>query len=119
MPFLPVYFCGTPGLEADVFVSYLRCAGYPVQALSSDPSEFRITPEMAGAVVVIALKDSSEQVRRIIQRLDRRQRECIKKIFVLPNGKPFHSTDPIVQVVDCPSQLSRVVREIQALGREP
>ena len=117
MPFLPIYFYGTPGLESDVFVSYMRCAGYTVQAISGDITEFLIGPEISGAVLVIALKDSTEPAGGIIQRLDRRQRGCIKKIFVLPNGKPFRSTDPIVQVVDCPSRLTRVVKEIQALGR--
>ncbi len=119
MSFSPIIYYGKPGLEADIFQSYMRCSGYPVQVVTANSFDAPTIATLVPVVAVIALEKSAEELIRLVDALHRQGEGCIKRIFILADDNaPLPLIEPGVEVIQRPYRLSEVIRRIQALNRQ-
>ncbi len=117
MSFLPISYYGAPGLESDVFVSYMRCAGFPTQLTALQCLDSRVEPPQANGVVIISVDWPPDEINRLIGELRQKGNGSTGWIFVLTFEENFVPDCPGVQVVERPFHLSEVARRIHALNR--
>ncbi len=118
MSFLPIFYYGVPGLEADIFQSYMRCSGYPVKMMLPNGSPLAPLPDDTASVVVIALPKSSEELVRLARALRIQSKGSLKHIFILADGQPLQVDDPTVEIIERPFRLSEVIKRIQVYSRQ-
>ena len=118
MYFSMILFYGQPGLEADIFQSYMRCSGYPVHLITGDlPPSLRMTI-LPASVGVIALQKPAEDLVGLAREMLSSGQGYFKRIFILADGQPVPATEPEVEVIYPPFRLSGVIKRIQALSRQ-
>ncbi len=117
MSFLPIFYYGTPGLEADIFQSYMRCSGYQVRLINADVSTPITMPSETSAIAVIALEKRPEELIQLARELRARGDELVKRVFILADGFSIGVDDPAVEVIQRPFRLSEVIKRIQVLSR--
>ncbi len=115
MLFLPVVFYGRRGLEADVFESYMRRSGYPVQIVLVENGHSPYVANEPSSIAVIAL-GSSGQGMELARQIQMETGGCAK-VFILHELESQKSDDPSVEIIPQPYQLSQVVKRIQRVSR--
>jgi DNA-binding response OmpR family regulator len=118
MSFLPIFYYGSPGLEADIFQSYMRCSGYPVKMITERAQSLFTIPDQPSSVAVLALTNSPEELLKFARELCTRSTGSIRRIFILADGQPLTIDDPAVEVIERPFRLSEVIKRIQVLNRQ-
>ncbi len=117
MSFLPIFYYGTPGLEADIFQSYMRCSGYQVRLIITDTMTPVAMPSGTSSIAVIALEKRPEELVQFAHELRRRSGELVKRVFILADSFPTGLDDPAVEIIQRPFRLSEVIKRIQILTR--
>ncbi|MGB8645748.1 MAG: hypothetical protein WCF84_10965 [Anaerolineae bacterium] len=113
---LPIVYYGRRGLEADIFETYMRRAGYSFQMV---PVENESMPEVVNqlsSVAVISLDCPDDWVLLLTQMIQLHAEGCIR-IFVLAGAQNVALSIPFVDVIACPYRLGEVVKRIQHLSR--
>jgi hypothetical protein len=118
MPFLPIFYYGLPGLEADIFHSYMRCSGYPVRMLVTRTPFLPPLPDGSASVVVIALTEPPEKLAQFARELRMNSSGTVQRVFILANGTPPRVDDPGIEIIERPFRLSEVIKRIQVLNRQ-
>ena len=112
-----IIFYGSPGLEADIFQSYMRCSGYPVHVVTQW-SDCPPLTTLASAFAVIALDQPAEELVRMAHELYAHSEGAFKRIFVLADGQAPPPAEPQVEMIRRPYRLTEVIRRIQFLSRQ-
>ena len=117
MPFASIIYYGTPGLETDIFQSYMSCSGYPVRVVTGFPEAPTITT-LAASIAVIALEKPGEELVRLARELCARSEGCLQRIFILTDAESLPVAEPQVEIIQRPFRLSEVIKRIQFLSRQ-
>ncbi len=117
MSFLPILYYGVPGLEADIFQSYMRCSGYSVKMVLPNTPSLVPLPDGPASVAVIALPRSSDDLAQLVKVLRTKGNGSLKHIFILADGEPLSVNDPSVEIIERPFRLSEVIKRIQVYNR--
>jgi hypothetical protein len=118
MTFSSIVYYGQPGLEADIFQSYMRCSGYPVQLVTTNSLNSSLIVPLAAPIAVIALDKPCEDLIRIVHNLRVQNEGCVKRIFILSDSQSLQVDEPGVEIITRPFRLSEVIKRIQNLKHE-
>ncbi len=118
MSYLPILYYGAPGLESDIFQSYMRCSGYPVQMVLADTPNLAPVSGQTSSIAVIALPKPPEELVQLASELRAHSNGLFKRIFILSEGRPMTPNDPAIEIIERPFRLSEVIKRIQILNRQ-
>ncbi len=113
---LPIVYYGRRGLEADVFQSYMRLSGYPVQMVPIENGSLPEAINCASSVAVISLDRPLDQILVLAQSIEKQAQGCVQ-IFILSDPESAVPGGPGVEVIIRPFHLSEVIKRIQRLHR--
>ena len=116
MLFMPIVYYGRPGLESDIFVSYMRHSGYPVQVVPLENGEFPQIVRLPASVAVVSTDRAADQTLHFVQEIRRQTEDCVK-IFVIADLPAVEPEVPSVEIINRPNHLGAVVKKIQGLSR--
>lgn len=113
-----IIYYGKPGLESQVFQSYMVSSGYQVQVVGSRDGAASALDANPESIAVVAV---DQQPQGLI-----RQAEILREhagpggyIFVISSEESIDLDLSGIQVVPRPYRLSELVRRIRALTQEP
>jgi DNA-binding response OmpR family regulator len=110
-----IIYYGKPGLDTQVFQSYMVSSGYQVQVVNNRESARTALKADPCAIVVIATDQDPQEIIQQAEGL-RAYAKLDDHIFII---SPFESLDlhmSGVNVIPRPYRLSELVRRIQALA---
>ena len=111
----PIVFFGPPGLEAQIFHSYLTHSGYWVQVVHTRERALNALDAEPGALAVIALKETPDQFIELIHTIRAHTGQPERPIFALVEEEDLELNLYDVQVFPRPFRLSDVIKHIVAL----
>ncbi len=112
-----IIFYGTPGLEAQIFQTYMASSGYQVQMVTTRDGAFASVAGSASAIVVIAIDKPPQELTALAQEIRARKQVPANHIFILSGEQSFDTGLPSVDVIPRPFRLSEVIARIQAITR--
>jgi DNA-binding response OmpR family regulator len=110
---LIIYF-GMPGLETEVFQSYMASLGYKVQVVSTCASAASALDAAPDAIVVIAADQEPEEAIQSAESLQAHLK-VDGRIFVISPAQALDLHLSRVDIVPQPYRLSELVKRIRAL----
>jgi DNA-binding response OmpR family regulator len=110
---LIIYF-GKPGLETEVFHSYMASLGYRVQVVSTCASATSALDATPGAIVVIAADQEPEEAVHHAESLHAHLK-IDGRIFVISSAQSLDLRLSGVDFIPQPYRLSELVKRIRAL----
>ena len=116
-PLPPIIFYGPPGLEAQVFQSFLTKSGYRVRLVTVAEQAWLALNANPTAILVIALDHSLQEARDLVQRVGTTLARRVLHIFILAEEQPFEVDLPNAEIIPRPWRLSEVIARIRALTR--
>ena len=113
----PIIFYGTPGLEAQIFQTYMASSGYQVQLVTTRDGAFSSIDGSPSAIVVIAVDKSPQELTELAREIRARKQGTNGHVFILSGEQPFDTGLPSVDVIPRPFRLSEVIARIQTITR--
>ncbi len=113
-----IIYYGKPGLEAQVFQSYMASSGYKVQVVSTREGVLAALAADPAAIAVIALDDKQQELIEQAELLRRYADHRQSHIFILSTEETLEAQPAGIDVIPRPYRLSELVRRIQALTKE-
>ncbi|MGE5140917.1 MAG: hypothetical protein ACM3JD_15735 [Rudaea sp.] len=113
---MPIVYYGRPGLESDIFVSYMRHSGYPVQVVPLENGNLPDVVNLPASVAVVSLDRTADQTLHFIREIRNQTEDCVK-IFVIADLPTVEPEVPAVEIVNRPNHLGAIVKKIQGLSR--
>lgn len=110
-----IIYYGRPGLDTQVFQSYMVSSGYQVQVVGNRDGVRSALDANRDAIVVIAVDQDPEELAAQAQRL-RSLARFDRRIFLI---SPEETADPRlsgIEIIPKPYRLSELVRRIRALA---
>jgi DNA-binding response OmpR family regulator len=111
---LPIIYYGKPGLETQVFLSYMVSSGYRVQVVHNRDSASCALDATPDAIVVIAVDQDPEESIRQAEIL-RAHAKLENHVFLISPEESLELQPIGIQVVPRPYRLSELVKRIRAL----
>jgi hypothetical protein len=112
-PRLIIYY-GQPGLETEVFRSYMASLGYRVQVVYTCAKAASVLDETPGAIVVIAADQEPEEAVHHAEALYAHL-QIDGRIFVISSAQPLDLRLSGIDFVPQPYRLSELVRRIRSI----
>ncbi len=114
-----IIYYGNPGLESQVFQSYMVSSGYKVQVVSTSEGASSALDANPVAIAVIALQNKLSELMAQAYELRSHTNVSGSQIFVLSSDDGVDTSQPGVVIIPRPYRLSELVRRIQALTKTP
>ncbi len=112
-----IIYYGSPGLESQVFQSYMVSSGYKVQVVTTREGAITALDANPASFAIVALQnkqwDLIEQARSLLAHV--RDSRC--HVFVLSAEDGAEMPPDGIDVIPRPYRLSELVRRIQALTK--
>ena len=113
-----IIYYGKPGLEAQVFQSYMVSSGYKVQVVSTREAALAALAADPAAIAVIALDNKQQELVEQAELLRRHANHQQSHIFILSTEEILEAQPAGIDIIPRPYRLSELVRRIQALTKE-
>ncbi len=114
-----IIYYGSPGLESQVFQSYMVSSGYKVQVVTTREGAITALDANPASFAIVALqnkqRDLIEQARMLLSHV--RDSHC--HVFVLSAEDGPETPPEGIDLIPRPYRLSELVRRIQALTKNP
>jgi DNA-binding response OmpR family regulator len=114
MTLLPIIYYGRPGLETQVFQSYMVSSGYRVQVVYNRDSASCALDASPDAIVVIAVDQDPQEMIRQAEIL-RAHAQLDGHVFLISPAESLDLQLSGIDVIPRPYRLSELVRRIRAL----
>ncbi len=118
MSYSLIIYYGKPGLESQVFQSYMASSGYKVQVVTTREGALSALAADPSAIAVIALEKKQQELIEQAELLRLCADHNPSHIFILSTEDTFEIRPPGVDVIPRPYRLSELVRRIQAIAKE-
>ncbi len=118
MPYPLIIYFGRPGLESQVFQSYMVSSGYQVQVVTSREGAVSALSADPTAIAVIALEKKQQELIEQAEALRRYADHKRSHIFVLSTEQELNARPSGIDIIPRPYRLSELVRRIQAITKD-
>lgn len=117
MPHLPLVYIGKPGIEADVFRTYMVSSGFTVQIVTDTQGQLPESLFDEDAITVISLRNSSEELARFEDEIRSHNGRAANRILILADRQSLGAKATALQVIFRPYRLSEIAARIRAISR--